>query len=1113
MEGGGPATSPDEEPPRDPGLSQHHSYTNEDLEGHRAHSIYVGVHVPGAHRRRSRHHRHRHHHHRGSTKEGNDNRPVTPPSQRVQFILGEDDDGDGTHNSHPLFSEMETLTEMEGGELEWKETARWVKFEEDVEEGGERWSKPHVATLSLHSLFELRSFLLNGTVILDMDATSLDQIADLVLDNMINQGQLPVEGRDKFRDALLRRHKHLYEKQKHNRENGNMSRLPLIRSLAEIGRNHSSSKSGNSAGVISHPEGNMEQSPSSGSITRNHSGTNLEGSANEHKGNTHFMRKIPPGAEASNILVGEVPFLEKPATVFVRLTQAANLGNLTEVPVPTRFLYIIMGPTGGLPRYHEIGRAMATLLSDEVFHDVAYKAKNRSHLLAGVDEFLDAVTVLPPGEWDPAIRIEPPAAIPSQQPRKSKKKEVEVIDEEEEEQRLREEAGLTRTGRLFGGFVNDLKRKKPWFVSDFKDGISVQSIATFFFLYFACLTPIITFGGLLGEATENRIAAMESLVAGLICGVAYGFFSGQPLTILGSTGPVLVFETILYDFCRTMEWDYLSFRLWIGLWCGLILLILVAVDASALVCYITRFTEENFATLIAFIFIYKAVEKVFKIGSKYPMETQVEIVPNCTCVPDMTGNVTYPADIDWSHVDEHDCHELYSGTLEGIKCAHYYPDVYLLSLILFFGTFLISFYLKNFKTASFFPTKVRQFISDFSVIIAIVLMSGTDFAIGIHTPKLEVPAKFKPTWEGRGWLIPPFNQNPWWSSLVAIVPALLACILIFMDQQITAVIVNRKEHKLKKGGGYHLDLFIVALLIVVNSIMGLPWFVAATVLSINHVNSLKLESECAAPGEKPRFLGVRENRLTHVAIFSFIGLSVVMTPILSKIPMAVLFGVFLYMGIAALKGLQFFDRIMIMFMPVKYQPDYTFLRQVPLKKVHLFTLIQLACLACLWIIKSFSQTSILFPLMLVVMIGIRKMLDWIFTQRELKILDDTLPEFSRKKRLESEAQDDDDDDTDDCKMEKSPTEGVMSIPLANGNVMKVPLNPINISEEMNKSGVWKDINQDQDKNNALNSPTKNNTKKRGTKKDALNEDEKKRLSMMAEEEEEDEGITIKVTKP
>lgn len=76
---------------------------------------------------------------------------------------------------------------------------RWIKFEEDVEEGGNRWSKPHVATLSLHSLFELRSLLLNGTVMLDMEAGSLEQIADLVLDNMINKGVLSTELREKVR--------------------------------------------------------------------------------------------------------------------------------------------------------------------------------------------------------------------------------------------------------------------------------------------------------------------------------------------------------------------------------------------------------------------------------------------------------------------------------------------------------------------------------------------------------------------------------------------------------------------------------------------------------------------------------------------------------------------------------------------------------------------------------------------------------------------------------------------------------------------------------------------------------------------------------------------------
>jgi sodium bicarbonate transporter 10 len=60
-----------------------------------------------------------------------------------------------------------------------------------------------------------------------------------------------------------------------------------------------------------------------------------------------------------------------------------------------------------------------------------------------------------------------------------------------------------------------------------------------------------------------------------------------------------------------------------------------------------------------------------------------------------------------------------------------------------------------------------------------------------------VPGEFKPTLEDRGWLISPFNNNPIWTAVLAVFPALLGTILIFMDQQITAVIVNRKENKLK----------------------------------------------------------------------------------------------------------------------------------------------------------------------------------------------------------------------------------------------------------------------------------------------------------------------------
>lgn len=221
-------------------LNSHPSYTDKDFEGHRAHSVYVGVHIGNAHRRHPRR-RHRHHHHRHH-KQGDsddDDKPLTPPAQRVQFILGEEEDE--LHETHPLFSEMEELF-VEGDAMEWRETARWVKFEEDVEEGGNRWSKPHVATLSLHSLFELRSCILNGTVMLDVDANNLEQIADLVLENMVNANHLPEDARDRIKEVLLRRHRHQHER-RHDKENNKGSRIPLIRSLAEIGRVHSSSKS------------------------------------------------------------------------------------------------------------------------------------------------------------------------------------------------------------------------------------------------------------------------------------------------------------------------------------------------------------------------------------------------------------------------------------------------------------------------------------------------------------------------------------------------------------------------------------------------------------------------------------------------------------------------------------------------------------------------------------------------------------------------------------------------------------------------------------------------------------------------------------------------------
>merc|ERR1712226_1025552 len=112
------------------------------------------------------------------------------------------------------------------------------------------------------------------------------------------------------------------------------------------------------------------------------------------------------------------------------------------------------------------------------------------------------------------------------------------------------------------------------------------------------------------------------------------------------------------------------------------------------------------------------------------------------------------------------------------------------------------------------------------------------------------------------------------------------------------------------------------------------------------------------------------------------------------------YGVLMYMGVNTLNGMQFIDRIGLMLMPTKHQPDYLYLRHVPLKKVHLFTAIQIFSLAALWIIKS-TSASLIFPLLVLAMVGFRKAMDYcpsLFSQRDLFYLDSLMPEKRKKNK-------------------------------------------------------------------------------------------------------------------
>uniref|UniRef100_A0A2K5KMC1 Anion exchange protein n=1 Tax=Cercocebus atys TaxID=9531 RepID=A0A2K5KMC1_CERAT len=965
-------------------------------------------------------------------------RTRSPAAEQLQDILGEEDEAPNP----TLFTEMDTL-QHDGDQMEWKESARWIKFEEKVEEGGERWSKPHVSTLSLHSLFELRTCLQTGTVLLDLDSGSLPQIIDDVIEKQIEDGLLRPELRERVSYVLLRRHRHQTKK-------------PIHRSLVDIGKsvsttNRSPARSPGAGPSLHHSTEDlrMRQSANYGRLchAQSRSMNDISLTPNTDQRKNKFMKKIPKDSEASNVLVGEVDFLDQPFIAFVRLIQSAMLGGVTEVPVPTRFLFILLGPSGRAKSYNEIGRAIATLMVDDLFSDVAYKARNRDDLIAGIDEFLDEVIVLPPGEWDPNIRIEPPKKVPSADKRKSVFSLAELgqmngsvgggggvagggngggggggsgggaggggaggtSSGDDGEMPAMHEIGeeLIWTGRFFGGLCLDIKRKLPWFPSDFYDGFHIQSISAILFIYLGCITNAITFGGLLGDATDNYQGVMESFLGTAMAGSLFCLFSGQPLIILSSTGPILIFEKLLFDFSKQCL-DYMEFRLWIGLHSAVQCRYPVAPAVPAYhQINITPLHRGGLSTLISFIFHHMITNPINMDFKPRTLLTLPHVMCSSTVnttmfnasaplAPDTNASLYNPLNLtalDWSLLSKKECLS-YGGRLLGNSCK-FIPDLALMSFILFFGTYSMTLTLKKFKFSRYFPTKVRALVADFSIVFSILMFCGIDACFGLETPKLHVPSVIKPTRPDRGWFVAPFGKNPWWVYPASILPALLVTILIFMDQQITAVIVNRKENKLKKAAGYHLDLFWVGILMALCSFMGLPWYVAATVISIAHIDSLKMETETSAPGEQPQFLGVREQRVTGIIVFILTGISVFLAPILKCIPLPVLYGVFLYMGVASLNGIQFWERCKLFLMPAKHQPDHAFLRHVPLRRIHLFTLVQILCLAVLWILKS-TVAAIIFPVMILGLIIVRRLLDFIFSQHDLAWIDNILPEKEKK---------------------------------------------------------------------------------------------------------------------
>lgn len=92
-----------------------------------------------------------------------------------------------------------------------------------------------------------------------------------------------------------------------------------------------------------------------------------------------------------------------------------------------------------------------------------------------------------------------------------------------------EDDPLLRTGSVFGGLIRDVKRRYPYYPSDLRDALHTQCVAAVLFIYFAALSPAITFGGLLGERAGRRAEGAQRHLHGFWVGT----FQCSPSGLMG----------------------------------------------------------------------------------------------------------------------------------------------------------------------------------------------------------------------------------------------------------------------------------------------------------------------------------------------------------------------------------------------------------------------------------------------------------------------------------------------------------------------------------------------------------------------------------------------------
>lgn len=510
-----------------------------------------------------------------------------------------------------------------------------------------------------------------------------------------------------------------------------------------------------------------------------------------------------------------------------------------------------------------------------------------------------------------------------------------------------------RMCRPFRGMYHDVRRRAPYYLSDIVDGFNYRTMAGTVRIFFVNLLPAIAFQLDMSRRVHYSFFGInEALFASALAAVVFSIFSAQPLTVVGITGLISLFNYTIYDIAvdQGIAHLYPEFIAWVAIWAAIIHWIIAAGNLCDYMRYITDFSSNAFGMYVGIIYMIKGVESLV-----------AEFVDN----------------------------SVQAGFLGVVVALCYWYTVHNLEAL---------------PDTILFNPVIRKFISDYAYPIATIFYTGF-----VHIPgplkradvlKVPTTAAFHPS-QPRSWFIQFYHLEAKW-VFVALPIGFLLTLLFYYDHNISSITAQARKYPLKKPAGFHWDFFLLGITCFIGGILGLPLPNGLVPQAPTHTDALtdyadtlhesRIDEEGTVKDHRRKTIDavhVYEQRISHFLMG--LGLIGMMTGpllvVLHTMPRCLFSGVFFVVGFPGIGGNAMTSNVLFVMSERRFIDPNDPRLDIPRRRILLHESWRIFAVAAS---VAISQTiaAIGFPVIILSLIPLRwKLYPRWFTQQEMDILD------------------------------------------------------------------------------------------------------------------------------